>query len=106
MSLKSVEIQMAIPRTKDAGMLQNQLSHKPMQDQAALASGSIQQSQKLRQKAAKLEESVPMKVKDESTEQRKKQLKSPYAGSKSAAKKTTEENVEHPYKGHHIDLSL
>ncbi|MDF2670707.1 MAG: hypothetical protein K0R67_3013, partial [Paenibacillus sp.] len=83
MSLKSVEMQMAIPRTNDAGMLQNQLSQKPMHDQAALAAGAIQQSQKHRQKAAKLEESVPMKVKDESEEQRKKQLKSPYTGSKS-----------------------
>lgn len=105
MSLKSVEMQMAIPRTNEAGMVQNQLSHKPMHDQAALASGTVQQAQQLRQKAAKVDESVSKRIKDGSGEQRGKQPKSSHAGSKSS-KKPSDESHEHPYKGRHIDFSL
>jgi hypothetical protein len=104
MSLKSVEMQIAIPRTNEAGMVQNQLSHKPMHDQAALASGTVQQAQQLRQKAAKVDESVSKRIKDGSGEQRGKQPKA-HAGSKSV-KKQADEAHGHPYKGHHIDFSL
>lgn len=105
MSLKSVEMQLAIPRTNDAGMVQNQLSHKPVHDQAALAAGTVQQADQLRKKAAKVEESVSKKIRDEAGNPRGKQLKATYPGSKSS-KKQAEEPVEHPYKGHHIDFSL
>ncbi|WP_127580662.1 hypothetical protein [Paenibacillus koleovorans] len=107
MSLKSVEMQMAIPRTKDAGMVQNQLIHKPMLDQAQLAAGTAQETIRSRQKTAKVEEAQPQRIKDEQSRGGNKPPgKSPYASAAKSTKKQAEESAEHPYKGHHIDMSL
>lgn len=108
MSLKSVEMQLAIPRTKEAGVVQNQLYHKPMVDQAALAAGAMQQTEQQRRKAGKVEESVPKRIKDGSGERREKPPSSAKAGAavKKSGSKPADEPNGHPFKGRHIDLSL
>jgi hypothetical protein len=103
MSLKSIEMQVAIPRTGDAGMLQSQLLNKPIQDQAMLAAASMKQLEEQRKKSNKVDESSDhLKANQEGHQKNQYHSKN-----KSATQSKDEiEQTEHPYKGHHIDLSL
>lgn len=103
MSLKSVELQVALPRTKDAGIQQNQLVQKPITDQESLAQEAIRQSELARKKASQTEPEDPLRNhKEGSSGQRGHQQ----TEKKSKAADLNEEEVNHPYKGKHIDLSL
>lgn len=107
MSSKSVEMQIAIPRTSEIGNVQNQLMQKPVYDQAALAAKTMQQKQRQLQQSTKVEEPPSSLVRDEQRESKKEQKQgktkadavTPGASSRSA-------RTEHPYKGKHIDFSL
>jgi hypothetical protein len=103
MSLKAIEMQVAIPRTGDAGMLQNQLLNKPIQDQAMLIAASMKQLEEQRKKSNKVDESSDhLKANKEGHPKGRY-----YSKNKSANQSKDEiEPIEHPYKGHHIDLSL
>lgn len=47
MSLKPVELQIALPRTHDAGKVQNNLQQRPALDQQQLAGQNIKHSQEI-----------------------------------------------------------
>jgi hypothetical protein len=103
MSLKSIEMQIAIPRTGDAGNLQNQLLQKPVQDQAMLTAATIKQMEEKRKKSNEIAETSNQLKTD------KDGHKDNQKNDKNTSKKEKENdpnNIEHPYKGHHIDLSL
>lgn len=104
MTLKSIEMQVAIPRTGDAGNLQNQLLQKPVHDQAMLAAATMKQREKQRKTSNKVDETLSEQLKaDQDGNKSYQQM-----GQNKSTKKTKEKHheIEHPYKGHHIDLSL
>lgn len=103
MSLKSIEMQIAIPRTNEIGAVQNQLSHKPMHDQALLAENALRNTEEQRHRSTKVDQTSEMQIKEEKPRDGQPQHK---RGAHPNAAKEVEERIEHPYKGHNIDLSL
>lgn len=104
MSLKSIDLQLVLSRTNNTSTLQNQLLHKPADDQFTLAGDAQKTADEVRQKSNKVDESLELHVREDQTDsgrQSGKQQDHQKHKDKEAATR-----IEHPYKGHHIDLSL
>ncbi|WP_055108437.1 hypothetical protein [Paenibacillus ihumii] len=105
MNMKSVEMQIAVPRTSEAGRVQQDQQQRPLIDQSILAGQNMKASELERKKSQSLERSARNKtVKREgnaASEQEKGQ-----AEAEEKQKEREKEQAEHPYKGRHIDLSL
>jgi hypothetical protein len=105
MSLKSIDLQMAYHRNGDAGIKQNQLMHKPIADQALLAGQTAKRAERELQKPVGAEEPQQAKIGKDGRNFRD-------GGADSRPKKERRQNGKapdtprHPYKGHHIDLTL
>jgi len=106
MSLKSIEMQIAIPRTTEAGMVQNQLLHKPVADQTNLAEQASKMTEEMRHKNGKVDETTGLNIREKQQRDQPRKLNKRYGKNNNQAKEEEAERVEHPYKGHHIDLSL
>lgn len=101
MGHKSIDMQIAIPRSQDASRIQDQLMRQGQQFQDALTEKELKQS-KLNQTKVKVQEEVQWNDTGENERQEKKQ----------SEKKTLEDEreknlteVSHPYLGNHIDFS-
>lgn len=101
MTLKSIEMQVALPRTQDAGQLQSQQLQKHVHDQALSAQETIRKKNELQNKSDKT--NTEQHVKNEDQPQRDGQNKDFHGSQKHKAE---ENQAEHPYKGKRIDLSL
>jgi len=112
MSMRSVEMQIAIPRTSEAGNVQNQLLQKPAYDQAALAAKSIARNERDLKRSVQVSDAAGVKIRDDSprgsnggrsfSSSRRK----PGSDNGAAAEGSSVPSTDHPYKGRHIDLSL
>lgn len=102
MSLKAIEMQIAIPRTQEASNVQNQHNHKPVVDQNMLAEQTVKNTENLRHRSAQVDETGHSHIADQ--ESNGQHSKSPYSKRKKSQKDGITQ-LEHPYKGHHIDLS-
>lgn len=104
MSLKFTELQVAIPRTGSVGHLQNELLQKPIQDQAMLAAAAMKETEKKRKKSNEIDKTTEhLKANQEGRNGNQRNDK----GSKNQDKEIdSSDHIGHPYKGHHIDLSL
>ncbi len=103
MSLKPVELQIALPRTTEAGKIQNGLQHRPALDQQQLAGQNVKQTEQLAQRSSEVDESAESALRD-----REGGGQQPGGHSAPPKPQKTEaaHDAEHPYKGHRIDLSL
>ena len=106
MSWKAVEMQVALPRTHDAGQLMHQLQHKPLDDQSQLAGQQVKQTEQERKKSAKVEETKQFSIRDDEPKQRSGQRDGGGKGRQQALAKKPGAVARHPYKGHRIDLTL
>lgn len=104
MTLRSVELQVALPRVTEAGNVQNQLSQKPMYDQNALQQQQAQLSEQQLKRPNELDETSTLLVGEE--EQREKGSGQQQRKHKRPAAEQRQERSKHPYKGQHIDLIL
>lgn len=104
MSLKGVEMQVAIPRTNEATSIQNHMNQKPAHDQAMLANQTVEHSEKNRKKSSEVDASASLHVKDDGGGSRGRNGSS----GREARQETAPPGKEsaHPYKGKHIDISL
>ncbi|MFC5448367.1 hypothetical protein [Paenibacillus aestuarii] len=114
MDMKAIDLQFAVHKNDEAGIRQNQLMQKPRQDEALLENQSLQMTELERSRSSRIEESAKSNIKD----QREKEHSQSHHGHQSGASHVESElavqshhvsNVAqsvHPYKGHHIDLSL
>ncbi|WP_342561483.1 hypothetical protein NST84_17680 [Paenibacillus sp. FSL R7-0345] len=103
MSLKPVELQIALPRTTDAGRVQHEQLHRPVLDQQMLAGQNVKHTAEQAQRTSGIDESAETKLRGDgergngqgsaSTGQEQKSQDAPH-------------DAEHPYKGRRIDLSL
>lgn len=106
MSFKAIDLQFAVHKNDEAGIKQNQLMQKPRQDGTILENQATQTTERDRGRTSKLEESGRADIMDR-REQKKSQIgKSKTRGTLESTSTETEHQPEHPYKGHHIDLSL
>ncbi|WP_159884350.1 hypothetical protein [Paenibacillus puerhi] len=109
MSMKAVEMQFALHKNEDAGFKQQQMMNKPVQDQAALSQESEKQLLEQRRISSKTDETSRMAA-DRDGGYGGKQDKNP-SGAKKRGQAGTDSaspppHDGHPYKGHHIDISL
>jgi glutamate synthase domain-containing protein 3 len=110
MSLKSIDMQFAVQKSTETGMKQNQLQHRPVLDQSMLATQEEKKIEKDRQRSSKVDETANHRIRDDQqkgknkwlNQEKKKQDKS----ITNVDEQHTANNLEHPYKGRHIDLSL
>lgn len=103
MSWKSIEMQVALPRTQDAGKLQENISKQSQQFQNELTQQQIEKDKLQQQRVNEFENIENLKTNDEQEEENA-------SGEKSSQE--CEENItideqllEHPYLGSHIDYS-
>lgn len=103
MSWKSIELQVALPRTQDAGQLQEQLSRNNQRFQESLAANQLKQADIKRQQVNDLKESNKAEIKEEDQEE-DQSSKSDQHNQKNSKEKT-KKTVRHPYLGSNIDFS-
>jgi hypothetical protein len=110
MSFKAIDMQVAVHRSTETGMKQNQLMHKPVLDQAILAANIEKNTEATRNKNTKVDETMNHVIRDDQENGKNKLLKQTKKKQASATGKIDEPhssaNAGHPYKGKHIDFSL
>jgi len=102
MSLKAVELQITIPRTHDAGRIQEQLQQRPLNDQAHLLNEQKKEIQKQQHITSELEKTEKEKIKDQSKQNNSNSNQHQSNSPKESKKRKT----QHPYKGQKVDISL
>lgn len=103
MSMKAVEMQIAIPRTSEAGKVQNELQHRPAQDQQFLAEQQLKETAEMSKRSESVDEAADAAVRDEGGRNRQRRNQT---ASTSAEEHEELQNAQHPFKGHHLDVSL
>ncbi|MDQ0270202.1 hypothetical protein [Cytobacillus purgationiresistens] len=98
MSLKLIELQVALPRIQDAGKLQEQLQQRGQNMSDIVAQMGQRDADKLKSTIIKNEQSN--KINNERNRERGSDCES--GGSE---KETDEQKCDHPYKGNVIDYS-
>lgn len=106
MTLRSIELQVAIPRTSEVGQIQNQLAQKPAYDQNQLAQQSAKKADEQLKKSNEIDQAFELQIRDEEQKQ---------GGGRNDQKRERKKDEQaepgqtvsvHPYKGRHIDLTL
>lgn len=100
MGLKSIEMQVAIPRSQDAGKMQEQLSRQGQQFQETLTEQQLRDEIIRRTKTNRQEKALKREVDDEDQEagqQNKDEQKE--------KDKQAEQDMRHPFLGRQIDWS-
>jgi hypothetical protein len=109
MSLKAIDLQFAVHKNDEAGIKQNQLMQKPRQDEVVLEQQAVLDTERDRSRSSKLEESHRADLKDQRNAKQAPQQRRERKVGASQQSAQSEEGIvvpAHPYKGHHIDLSL
>ncbi|MCC3381324.1 hypothetical protein ACFQ5D_01100 [Paenibacillus farraposensis] len=106
MSLKAVELQIAVPRTSEAGKYQNEFLQRPMNDQALLGQKAALETENMRQRSSGVDESAETFVGERQTGEQGRKPSQPSRSRSGENELPKEHPAEHPYKGHHIDFSL
>lgn len=106
MSLKSIDTQLSLSRVRDVGSIQNQLNHKPSDDQQLLAAQAQKRVDDDRKKMSQLSKTSELSIKDQHSQNHQGQAGSQH--SKNTHQKPDDDSHagDHPYKGHRIDISL
>jgi hypothetical protein len=109
MSLKAIDMQIAVQKSSETGNRQNQLMHKPLFDQSLLASTAEKNAELARQKSSKVDETANHRIRDGQQNGKNKLFKTDKKKQDQEELTATHQvgaSIEHPYKGKHIDLSL
>ncbi|QLG41370.1 hypothetical protein MKY42_12120 [Paenibacillus sp. FSL W7-1088] len=104
MSFKAVELQIAVPRTSEAGRYQSEAQQRPVIDQNLLAEQTAKEANEARQRSEALDETAHTDIRDGQSRNKEQQSGSNEPEATSALEPA--KPAEHPYKGKHIDLSL
>lgn len=101
MSLKSIDLQVALPRTQDAGQLQEQMSKQHQRFQESLVHQQIKQDLLKRRQVNQYERTEGLKVSDEE----EPSSKNPHQDEEEENKEKESKQIKHPYLGQKIDYS-
>lgn len=105
MSLKSVELQVAIPRSQDAGRLQEQLNQRQVIQHHQSAEEQKTHAELQRLKASHLESKNHSKISSDDPSSQEHSQQNDHHRNRQE-KERGEEQAKHPFKGKHIDISL
>ncbi|MFD1037959.1 hypothetical protein ACFQ3N_06000 [Virgibacillus byunsanensis] len=100
LSWKSIEMQVALPRTQDAGKLQDQMLKQNQHFQASLAQSQMKQEEQKRKRVNEFEDIDHVTIKKEEDHSNNANV-----DHHSETSNNTLENTEHPYLGKHFDFS-
>jgi hypothetical protein len=103
MTLRPVELQIALPRTTDAGKILNEMQQRPSLDQQQLAGQNVKQSAEMTQRSPEINESSESALRNDGSRGGRQGSSS---SNSRQQKQETARGAEHPYKGRSIDLSL
>ena len=104
MSLRTVELQITIPRTHEAGKIQEQLQQRPLNDMAHLAEEEKKNIAKQQEKTSATEQAEHEKIKEQQKQNHANQQNAKQDDQQKDRTKKTK--LQHPYKGHSVDISL
>jgi hypothetical protein len=97
----------AVHKNADAGQLQREIQQKPQIDQMALAEVQQRATEGSRKRAEGLKETDKSEIRNGGEEKKRKQnAASRTANGASDSPGQPPTQAEHPYKGHHVDVSL
>ncbi|WP_456275472.1 hypothetical protein [Bacillus sp. AK128] len=100
MSLKLIELQVALPRTQDVGKIQEQLQQRGQHMQDQITAGIKQQDERKRKQVGKNDKKDKSSLHlDQST------TPNSHPKSQKQAKTSHDEKEQHPYIGKIIDIS-
>lgn len=100
MSWKSVEMQVALPRTQDAGKLQEQMSKQNDRFQESLAQSQLREQQLKRKRVNEFE-----KIKDKKLLDDEEKSKGSDDDNEKTNDEHTKQDTNHPFLGNKIDFS-
>lgn len=106
MSMKSVEMQIAVPRTNEAGRIQHEGQQRPHIDQNLLAAENIKKGELERKRTSNLDESAQNTTVRREGKGSSEQHEEHSHQDDKLIEQEKEQLAEHPYKGKHIDFSL
>lgn len=101
MSWKSIEMQVAIPRTQDAGKHQDQMSKQSQRFQESLAQSQLKQQLLERKRVTEFERTKGMKITKENNDESNNS--SDHEEQQEPA--SEEETIDHPFLGTKVDLT-
>jgi hypothetical protein len=107
MSLKAIEMQVAIPRTQNVGKIQDQLQQRGQVSQDYIASQQSKDDEKKRKQVEETEESERIRLNNDD-DGREGSTFQESRKEKHAKKKEEQQQLnyaKHPYKGNYIDYS-
>lgn len=99
MSLKGVELQIAIPKTFDAGKVAEQLQQQSSVNQANAQAASERQLEKNRETVTKSENTAEAALEDSKQEREEQERK------KREKREKEMKEIKHPFKGNFVDFS-
>lgn len=101
MSWKSIELQVALPRTQEAGKFQDQLSKQNQRFQESLAQSQLRQQELERNRTNRFEKTTHKKVTDEEETDEN----NPQDHNEAEEKQERKEKLVHPYLGRQVDIT-
>ncbi|ALC86006.1 hypothetical protein AM499_09315 [Bacillus sp. FJAT-22090] len=99
MSLKGVELQIAIPKTFDAGKVAEQLQQQSSVNQANAQAASERQLEKNRETVTKSENTAEAALEDSKQEREEQERK------RREKREIEMKEIKHPFKGNFVDFS-
>lgn len=110
MDMKSIELQIAVPRTTEASAIQRELQQRPTTEQFMLNEQALKHMRTQRQRSEQVDESADGRIRDgeqgrQSGEESSGNGQQAEDDNRNAAITDTVPAV-HPYKGKHIDFSV
>ncbi|WP_144509231.1 RNA polymerase subunit sigma [Bacillus sp. FJAT-22090] len=99
MSLKGVELQIAIPKTFDAGKVADQLQQQSSVNQANAQAASERQLEKNRETVTEAKNTAEASLTDSQKQQEEQERK------KREKKEQEMKEIKHPFKGNFVDFS-
>lgn len=99
MSLKAIELQIAIPKTFDAGKVADQLQQQSAVNQANAQAASERQLEKNRETVLQAGETAEASLDDKGESSAEQERK------KHEKKEQEKKNTKHPFKGNFVDFS-
>lgn len=106
MSLRNVELQIAVPRTSEAGRYQSEYDHRRSSEQSLLATNENKKAKRESKQSPKTAESEQAGIRDRSASSGSTELKKLNDLENTADDPLAAVPAEHPFKGKHIDYSL
>ncbi|SFD68833.1 hypothetical protein SAMN05216378_1005 [Paenibacillus catalpae] len=108
MPFRPIDLQWSIPRTPEAGGIQSQTNHRMTAELSRLAELASKQTEQLRSKNTGIEQTGGPNVRNERDRHHGKPYLAKRKHKPDESGELTEESrqPEHPFKGHHVDISL